>query len=92
VQVLEKEKQDEEQKLLQVWMWDRSVGDSIRLAAEVKQLLLESTSIAQQEARMKWRMQRWALQGSRQQLLEVWIPCMPVCASEIEMSEALHSA
>lgn len=74
VQASEQEKQQEEDRLMQGWMWDRSVGDSIRLAAEVKQLLMQSTSMAQRETRMVWRLQRWELSHSRQQLLEVCPP------------------
>ena len=71
VQAAEQARQQEDLRLLQGRRWDRSVGDSIRLAAEVKQLLMESTSMAQREERMAWRLDRWALRQERQQLLEV---------------------
>jgi hypothetical protein len=87
VQVLQQERQQEEQQL-QGWVWDSSVGDSIRLAAEVKQLQVESAGIARREARMAWRLQRWALQSSRQQLLQVCILCMHVSGGELDVLKA----
>lgn len=94
VQASEQEQQEEERRLLHAWRWDRSVGDSIRLAAEVKQLLMESTRTVQREAHMAWRLARWALRHARQQLLEVCsVACSPLhaCCSKTERARKLDT-
>eukprot|EP00892_Ulva_mutabilis_P007503 jgi/Ulvmu1/5124/UM021_0141.1 len=59
-----------ERDTLDDWHQRATVGETVRLLDEVKQLVRVGKELNVQEARMAWRLRRWQLQPQRVQLLQ----------------------